>query len=154
MESIGIKGTIDTFDVEERRREKQASRDEDARRLAAGEVTPLELLKENCPFYGLNLKPDIAGSIKHMAAKSDKEELELLNWCIKELILTAELEDLVECDNNVYPYPSNISSTISIVHKAKAEGFWYAIHLLEGWYQEESKELLLENPSPSSPIPA
>ena len=38
------------FDVEERRAEKQRSRDEDARRLAAGEVTREELARENGLF--------------------------------------------------------------------------------------------------------
>lgn len=38
------------FDVEERRAEKQKSRDEDARRLAAGEVTKDELGRENGLF--------------------------------------------------------------------------------------------------------
>jgi hypothetical protein len=47
-----------TFDPEERRREKQASRDEDARRLAAGEVTPAQLARENSPFSGLVGVPD------------------------------------------------------------------------------------------------
>ncbi len=45
----------ETFDPEERRREKQASRDEDARRLAAGEATPAELARENSPFSGLRI---------------------------------------------------------------------------------------------------
>lgn len=39
-----------TYDPAERAREKQAARDEDARRLAAGEVTPQELARENSPF--------------------------------------------------------------------------------------------------------
>ncbi len=47
----------ETYDPEERRREKQASRDEDARRLAAGEVTPAELARENSPFSGLRIGP-------------------------------------------------------------------------------------------------
>lgn len=41
------------YDPAERAAEKQASRDEDARRLAAGEVTPQELARENSPFAGL-----------------------------------------------------------------------------------------------------
>jgi len=41
------------YSARERAAEKQASRDEDARRLAAGEVTPAELARENCPFVGL-----------------------------------------------------------------------------------------------------
>ena len=41
------------YDPAERAREKQASRDEDARRLAAGEVTREELARENSPFAGL-----------------------------------------------------------------------------------------------------
>lgn len=39
-----------TFDPEERAREKQASRDEDDRRVAAGEITREELSRENSPF--------------------------------------------------------------------------------------------------------
>ncbi|MFW2349832.1 hypothetical protein [Qipengyuania sp.] len=38
------------FNVEERRAEKQKSREEDARRLAAGEVTKEELGRENRLF--------------------------------------------------------------------------------------------------------
>lgn len=41
------------YEPEERAREKQASRDEDARRLAAGEVTQEELARENSPFASL-----------------------------------------------------------------------------------------------------
>ncbi len=33
--------------------EKQASRDEDARRIAAGEVTREQLVRENCPFVAI-----------------------------------------------------------------------------------------------------
>lgn len=40
------------YDPAERAREKQASRDEDARRLAAGEVTREELAQENGLFHG------------------------------------------------------------------------------------------------------
>jgi hypothetical protein len=42
-----------TYDPAERAAEKQASRDEDARRLAAGEVTREQLARENSPFAGL-----------------------------------------------------------------------------------------------------
>ena len=42
---------------EERQREKQASRDEDARRLAAGEVTPAQLHRENSFFGGQPVEP-------------------------------------------------------------------------------------------------
>jgi hypothetical protein len=38
---------METFDPKKRAAEKQASRDEDARRLAAGEVTQEELRREN-----------------------------------------------------------------------------------------------------------
>jgi hypothetical protein len=48
---------VEYIDPEERRREKQASRDEDARRLAAGEVTPEQLNRENSFFAGLSLEP-------------------------------------------------------------------------------------------------
>jgi hypothetical protein len=50
-----------TYDPEERALEKQASRDEDARRLAAGEVTPEQLREENtliCPEGGRIVWPD------------------------------------------------------------------------------------------------
>lgn len=45
-------GTIECerLDVEERRREKQASRDEDQRQLDAGEITREELAKRNGSF--------------------------------------------------------------------------------------------------------
>jgi hypothetical protein len=45
------------FDPEERRRQKQESRDQDARRLAAGEVTPEQLNQENSFFAGLPPEP-------------------------------------------------------------------------------------------------
>lgn len=48
----------DTYDPRERAREKQASRDEDERRLASGEVTREQLARENSPFHGLIGKPD------------------------------------------------------------------------------------------------
>lgn len=44
-----------TFDPAERARQKQASRDEDARQLAAGEVTPRELRKRNAFLGALDL---------------------------------------------------------------------------------------------------
>lgn len=37
----------DRFDIEERRREKQASRDEDERAIEAGEKTPAQVRREN-----------------------------------------------------------------------------------------------------------
>lgn len=46
-----------SIDPEERRREKQASRDDDARRLAAGEVTPDQLRQENALFAGVYVEP-------------------------------------------------------------------------------------------------
>jgi len=44
---------VATYDPRERAAEKQASRDEDARRLAAGEVTREQLSRENSPFAAL-----------------------------------------------------------------------------------------------------
>lgn len=44
----------DRFDPAERARQKQASRDRDARRLADGEVTPTELRRENAFFGSLD----------------------------------------------------------------------------------------------------
>ena len=41
------------YDPAERATEKQRSRDADARRLAAGDVTRKELARENSPFAGL-----------------------------------------------------------------------------------------------------
>ena len=46
---------IRRLDPEQRAREKQAARDEDARRLAAGEITVAELAKENGFFAGFDL---------------------------------------------------------------------------------------------------
>ncbi len=46
-------GDVPRYSACERAAEKQASRDEDARRLAAGEVTREELARENSPFAGL-----------------------------------------------------------------------------------------------------
>lgn len=78
-----------------------------------------------------------------MEIKTDKEkELELLIWCIKELRIVADTEGFQECDNNAYSHPCDMSATISMIHKAKSEGFWYAISLLEEWYEDECKELL------------
>lgn len=59
------------LDVRKRRAEKQASRDEDARRLAAGEVTREELAKEN----GLFSSPAIRNMkvVKRWAKKDPKE---------------------------------------------------------------------------------
>jgi hypothetical protein len=45
---------ISTFDPAERARQKQASRDEDARRLAAGEVTKAQLKRENGMLSGMD----------------------------------------------------------------------------------------------------
>src|ERR1019366_5829915 len=46
-----------TYSPAERAREKQASRDEDQRRLDAGEVTPAELQAENSLFHGVEVRP-------------------------------------------------------------------------------------------------
>ncbi len=46
---------ISHFDPAERARQKQASRDEDARRLAAGEITRSELRRENGMVSGMDL---------------------------------------------------------------------------------------------------
>lgn len=45
---------ISTFHPEERARQKQASRNEDARRLAAGEITKAELKRENGMLSGMD----------------------------------------------------------------------------------------------------
>ena len=42
------------LDPQRRAREKQASRDEDARRLAAGEITAADLARENDFFAGFD----------------------------------------------------------------------------------------------------
>lgn len=47
------------YDPSERASEKQRSRDEDARRLASGEVTQEELRRENGIFYGLKVRARI-----------------------------------------------------------------------------------------------
>lgn len=47
------------FDFAERARQKQASRDEDARRLAAGEITKAALKRENGMLSGM----DLSGSV-------------------------------------------------------------------------------------------
>lgn len=41
---------MESFDAKQRAHEKQASRDEDARRLASGEVSPEQLRRENGAF--------------------------------------------------------------------------------------------------------
>lgn len=48
----------DRFDIEERRREKQASRDEDERAIAAGEKTRAEVRRENSFFGFLGVTVD------------------------------------------------------------------------------------------------
>jgi hypothetical protein len=45
---------VSTFDPAERARQKQASRDEDARRLAAREVTKAQLRRENGMLSGMD----------------------------------------------------------------------------------------------------
>ncbi len=52
----------------ERQREKQVSRDEDARRLAEGEVTPEQLQRENAFFQGLPVEPVWSDLPKALAA--------------------------------------------------------------------------------------
>lgn len=47
---------MNTFDPQKRAAEKQASRDEDARQLAAGEITPQELRKRNGFFSALDFR--------------------------------------------------------------------------------------------------
>lgn len=47
---------MDTFDPKKRAAAKQASRDEDARKLAAGEITPQELRKRNGFFSALDVR--------------------------------------------------------------------------------------------------
>jgi hypothetical protein len=42
------------FDPEKRAEQKQASRDDDARRLASGEVTREQLRRENSVFSGID----------------------------------------------------------------------------------------------------
>ena len=50
----------ETSNPDERAREKQASRDEDARALASGEKTREQQARENCPFAGVLGRPDFA----------------------------------------------------------------------------------------------
>lgn len=54
-ESDGEVKCFETYDPAERAREKQASRDEDQRRLDAGEVTREELRRENSMFAGVSV---------------------------------------------------------------------------------------------------
>lgn len=54
----------ETYDPAERAREKQASREEDERALAAGEKTREQLHRENAAFAGLKVRVNFAGAKK------------------------------------------------------------------------------------------
>jgi len=54
-----IDESLNTYDFEERCREKQASRDEDARQLASGEITRDELWKRNTFLSAEHFKIDL-----------------------------------------------------------------------------------------------
>lgn len=51
-----------SYSFEERRREKEKSREEDRRALESGEKTAEQLRRENCHFSGLNVKLNLKRS--------------------------------------------------------------------------------------------
>jgi hypothetical protein len=59
---MGRSGVSQSYDPHERAFEKQASRDGDARALAAGEKSRDQLRRENCMFWGADLRPDLDGA--------------------------------------------------------------------------------------------
>lgn len=68
---------MNTFDPKKRAAEKQASRDEDARQLAAGEVTHAELRKRNGFFSSLDFKKWVMVAIggKPIKRRKDTDDL-------------------------------------------------------------------------------
>ncbi len=58
----GMKPVAEKLDIENRRQEKQDSRDADARALASGEKSREQLRRENGAFSGLNVEIDFDGA--------------------------------------------------------------------------------------------
>jgi len=73
-------GTVNHYDPRERDREKQASRDEDARALSRGEKTRAELGRENTPFAAAVRSVDFStmglpGYRRHEASDAEVQAL-------------------------------------------------------------------------------